>query len=69
MKVAKLVVVSIMTRVVVDENATDEDIIEAARPQLMANMKSDLHENVETIFDDLEVPFGTLDTDYTDLVK
>jgi uncharacterized protein YbcI len=57
-KVAKLVLISLMTRVVVEDTATDEEIVEAARPQLVDKMRTDLHENIEEIIDDEEVPYG-----------
>ena len=63
-KVAKLVLVSLMTRVVVDENASYEDVIEAARPQLEATLRTDLFENIEEVFEDKECPFGVMDMDY-----
>ena len=63
-KVAKLVLVSLMTRVVVDEDASYEDVIEAARPQLEATLRTDLFENIEEVFEDKECPFGVMDTDY-----
>lgn len=64
MKVAKIVVVSLMTRVVVDEDASYEDVIEAARPRLIPKITTELFENVEEVFDDKEVPFGTMEEDY-----
>lgn len=58
-KVAKLVYVSVGTRVVVDENATEEEIMQKARPQLIRNLKEDgILDHVESIDDDTEIPFG-----------
>ena len=57
-KVAKLVYFSLMTRVIVDEAATDEEIVEACRPKIRQIIKDDLHENLESIEDDEEMPFG-----------
>ena len=57
-KVAKLVCVSLMTRVVVDENATDAEIVEASKDRFIAVINQDLHENLESIEDDEQVPFG-----------
>lgn len=59
-KVAKLVLVSLLTRVVVDENATSEQILEVARPSLLEKINSELSENLEDIIDDKEMPYGTL---------
>lgn len=57
MKVAKLVYVSLVTRVVVDENATDDQIVDAAKPRLMDTIKCDLDEDVAFINDDVECPY------------
>lgn len=65
-KVAKLVYVSLATRVIVDENASDEEIIEKARPKFIDKVRSELGENLEDIVDDTECPFGTFITDQSD---
>ena len=58
-KVAKLVCVSLMTRVIVDENATDEEIMQKARPQFVEKLNEDgLLDHLESIEDDEEMPFG-----------
>lgn len=60
MKVAKLVYFSLMTRVIVDEDATDEEIIKACYPNIQAKLNNhELGENLEDIEDDEEAPFGT----------
>lgn len=56
-KTVKLVYVSLMTRVVVDVDATDEEILEAARPKLLEKVNTELMENLEDIVDDIECPF------------
>jgi len=56
-KVAKLVYVSLLTRVVVDENATEQDIMEAAIPKLSEKLMDEPFEHIEQIVDDLECPF------------
>jgi hypothetical protein len=58
MKVAKLVYVSFMTRVIVDEDATEEEILGAARPNFIEKVQTELSENLEEITDDTEMPFG-----------
>ncbi len=64
MKVAKLVSVSLMTRVIVEEDATDEQIMEVAIPRLSNNLFNDgILDNVEDIKDDTECPFGAFDKD------
>ncbi len=59
-KVAKLVAANLMTRVIVDESATDEEIMEAARPHFAEKVATELMENYEFIEDDTECPYGTL---------
>lgn len=56
-KVAKLVYVSLMTRVIVDQNASEEEIIEAARVKFLDKVKTELTENIEEIIDDEECPY------------
>jgi hypothetical protein len=60
-KVAKLVTVSLMVRVIVDDAASESDILEAARPNLIEKFRSELGENLESIEDDTECPYGTFD--------
>lgn len=57
MKVAKLVYVNLLVRVVVEENATELQILDKAYPKLMEQLSNDLSENVEKIVDDLECPY------------
>lgn len=59
MKVAKLVTVSLMTRVVVEDNASDEQIVEAARINYRNIVENELWDNLEDIKDDTEVPYGS----------
>ncbi len=56
-KVAKLVYVSMVTRVVVDEDATDEQIIQASKDNFIEKVQTELGENLEEIVDDEEVPY------------
>jgi hypothetical protein len=56
-KVAKLVYVSLVTRVIVDENATEQEIMELAVPKLSENLMDSPFEHLEDIIDDLECPF------------
>jgi len=63
-KVAKLVCFSLMTRVIVDEDATDDDIIKACYPRIQAKIDNrELGDNLEEIDDDEECPAGTFDDD------
>jgi len=58
-RVAKLVTISLMTRVIVDENAVDEQIVEAAKSKFIEKIKNEALENLDDIVDDTECPFGT----------
>ena len=58
MKKAHLVFVSMATRVVVDENATEQDIIKLANAQIIDNIiVNGIFENVEEVLDDDECPY------------
>lgn len=58
MKVAKLVAVSFLTRVVVEENATEEEILEKAKSNFAFKIEDELSENLEYIVDDIECPYN-----------
>jgi len=62
-KVAKLVSYSFMTRVVVDEDATQDQIIIASKRMMKLKVDGELGENLEDINNDDECPIGTFDTD------
>ena len=57
-KVAKLVAVSLITRVIVDENATDAEIIEIAKGKFQNKLETELNENIEYITEDEECPYN-----------
>ena len=57
MKVAKLVAVSFLTRVVVEENATEEEVLEKAKSNFAFKIEDELSENLEYIVDDIECPY------------
>jgi hypothetical protein len=59
-KVAKIVWASVGTRVIVDENATDEQVWETAKDNLVRNLASDGLDNGDKIVLDTECPYGTL---------
>jgi len=65
-KVTKLVWVSIGTRVIVDDNASDEQIMELAMPRLIDNLMTNGFENIESIEDDLECPY---DPDFDEMLE
>ena len=56
--VAKLVTVSLMTRVIVPEDMPEAEIINKARAGFIEKLHTDLHDNVEEVYDDDEMPFG-----------
>jgi hypothetical protein len=63
-KVAKLIEVSLMVRVIVDENATEEQIIAASYDKFQDKLDNrELGDNLVSIENDTECPFGTFDTD------
>lgn len=58
-KVAKLVEFSLLVRVIVNENATDDQIIEASYPKIQDKINSrELGDNLVSVEEDEEVPFG-----------
>lgn len=62
-KVAKLVYYSFVTRVVVDDDATEDDIITESKRKILEKVNNELSENLEDIVDDEECPIGTFETD------
>jgi hypothetical protein len=56
-KIAKLVSVTLMTRVIVDEGATEQDILELAIPKLSEKLMDEPYEHIEEIVDDEECPY------------
>lgn len=68
MRVAKLVMVSLMTRVIVDDNLTEEQELEEIAEQAKASfvdkiMNDRIGDHLESIEDDEECPFGTFESD------
>jgi hypothetical protein len=57
MKVAKLVIWSPCVRVVVDEDATYEDILAAAKHEVSVSLREEFSENIEAVMDDEECPY------------
>lgn len=57
-QVAKLVAVSLLVRVIVDEDATEDQIIQASYPKLQAKLDNhEVGDNLESIEEDEECPF------------
>lgn len=66
MKRAKLVTLDIMVRVIVEHDATEDEILEAARLKARDTIMHDsLADHLLDIRDDTEVPFGTIPQDYS----
>jgi len=62
---AKLVYLSLMTRVVVEDDADDETVMDVARQKFADKIQYEYLENVEEIQDDLEMPYDE-ETDIRD---
>ena len=58
MRVAKLVTVEVTTRVIVEDTATEEEIMTAAMPRLAINLQQNGSEGLVSIQDDIEVPYN-----------
>lgn len=56
MKKAYLVTASLMTRVIADENATDEQIIALAKDGLRRQLENDYNDVIEEVLEDIECP-------------
>jgi hypothetical protein len=56
-KVAKLVYVSMVTRVIVDENSSETDILIQAQSKFIEKIENEIHEHLEEIIDDEECPY------------
>ena len=57
-KVAKLVTITMKTRILVDENASESDIIELASIKMSEKIQYEFNENLESIEDDIECPYN-----------
>lgn len=68
-KVAKLITVALIVRVIVDENSTDEQMLEAAKPKLITQLHDEAMEHIEKISSDEECPFGTFPDDDSEQVN
>ena len=69
-KVARLVEFSLRTRVVVDENATEDEIIRASYKGIQDKITNEeLGDNLVECDLDTECPFGTFDTDNPKVTK
>ena len=62
---AKLVTVNFTTRVIVEDNATEEEILVAAKLKVVDKVINELGENLEDILDDTVCPYDP-ETDIID---
>lgn len=67
-KVAKLVCVSLMTRVIIEDNLTEEqelnEIAKQAKSAFVDKIMNDaIGDHIESIEEDEECPYGTFDSD------
>lgn len=67
--VAKLVDVSLRTRVVVNANSTDEEIVQIAKPKFLDKIHNELMENLEEIYNDDEIPCGEILDDFDSKIR
>lgn len=58
MKVAKLVEIRILTRVIVDNYTSEDEIIEKAVIKASERICEEGRENIESIKDDIECPYS-----------
>lgn len=66
-KVAKLVTVSFITRVIVNEDATDDQIMVEAKPNFYDKLNNnELFDNLESIIDDEQCPYSEEDELFED---
>jgi hypothetical protein len=68
MKVAKLVYLNLVTRVVVDENATEQEIIDVAKERFIDKIDLEIDEHIDDIVDDVECPYNPSIDDIIDLI-
>ncbi len=54
---AKLVLWSPMTRVIVSDDATYDEIIKAAKDRFFEKLRDEYEENIEDVIDDQECPY------------
>ncbi len=57
MKVSKLVRISMVCRVICEDDATEQDIMELAIPKLSEDLMDNPFQHIDEIVDDLECPF------------
>jgi hypothetical protein len=61
MKTAKIIWVSLATRVIVDTNDSEEIVIEKAieqaKDKFIDKINNELYENIDEIFDDTDCPY------------
>ena len=56
-KIAKLVTITMTTRIVVGEDASEADIIDIASIRMSEKIQHEFNENLGSIVDDMECPY------------
>lgn len=64
--IAKLVTVSMVTRVLVEKNASDSNILEKAKLKFIEKIETEIGEHLESIVDDEECPYDPEFDGYTE---
>lgn len=65
-KIAKLILASFMTRIIIDEDAPLETILEIARKKFYEKINLEFAENIESIEEDFESPFDPFQDAFTE---
>lgn len=60
MKKSVLVRVSLVTRVIVEDTATEQEILELAIPKLSESLIDNPHQSIDEIVDDKECPYDEI---------
>lgn len=63
-KKAVIVTAEVSTRIIVDEDATYDEIAEAAKKNLLANLAADYADNITDISNDIDLPYGEMSSDF-----
>lgn len=65
-KKAVIVTAEVSTRIIVDEDATDDEIAKAAKKNLLRNLNADYADNITDISNDIDLPYGEMSSDFNE---
>jgi hypothetical protein len=65
-KKAVIVTAEVSTRIIVDEDATDDEIAKAAKKNLLRNLNADYSDLITDIYDDIVMPYGEMSSDFNE---